>query len=371
MCTMKREKFASFIIIFFLLLGCGAQVSFHTENKNPNIPNYVATEPDNVPEDYPRIIEMKKIATTISLNEQGFWQAELTEGLVFIYVPEGEFIMGSNFGLKNELPIRRIHLDGFWMSKYPVTVGQFRRFVVSTGHVTDAEKGQGSWQWSNNEQEWIPQKDGNWKNTYFKQGEDHPVVSISWNDAQAYTKWLSNKLEYEIKLATAAQFEKGARGIDGRQFPWGNDKPDGTRANYADINYWQKYGNARHPDKSIDDGFTETSPVGSFPAGASPYGLMDMAGNVWEWNHDIFDPDYYQYMSDYNPSGPKDSGIVDQERENRGGGSWTDRSGHITPKGGHNLRSAARTGDEQNSSDDHLGFRIVIDFVVRENGLIY
>lgn len=108
------------------------------------------------------------------------------------------------------------------------------------------------------------------------------------------------------------------------------------------------------------DGYTETSPVGSFPAGASPYGLMDMAGNVWEWCYDVFQDDYYSISPLRNPFGPPDTGKKVQARVNRGGGSWTDRSGHITPEGGHNLRSAARTGDEQNSSDDHMGFRVAI-----------
>jgi formylglycine-generating enzyme required for sulfatase activity len=85
-----------------------------------------------------------------------------------------------------------------------------------------------------------------------------------------------------------------------------------------------------------------------------------MAGNVWEWCYDVFQDDYYSISAYRNPSGPPDAGKKDQARANRGGGSWTDRSGHITPEGGHNLRSAARTGDEQNSSDDHMGFRVAI-----------
>jgi cyclase len=310
-----------------------------------------------------RVKEIHKETKKVYKNEKGYWEAETEGGHVMVYIPEGEFTMGSDDGLTNEKPVHRVYLDGYWLGKYPVTVAQFTEFVADTGYITDAERGQGSWQfWQG---EWVVRLDGNWKNPYFDQGDDHPVVSVSWNDAAAYCQWLSRKTGLDFKLPTAAQWEKGARGVDERKYPWGNDIPDGSKANYADINFWKKYKNSRHADKNIDDGFTETSPVGKFPAGSSPYGLMDMAGNVWEWCHDVYDGDFYSISSYRNPLGPPDTGKQDQERVNRGGGSWTDRSGYITPEGGHNLRSAARTGDEQNSSDDHMGFRICIDYIKR------
>jgi len=284
--------------------------------------------------------QIQAMAGKTYLNEKGFWEVELKVGHIMVYIPAGEFTMGSNDGLSGEKPVHKVYLDGYWMGKYPVT------------------KGQGSWQYWKGE--WIVRLDGSWENTYFVQGEDHPVVSISWNDAMAYCRWLSDKTGLEFTLPSAAQWEKGARSSDERRYPWGNERPDGTRANYADINFWKKYDNSRLADKNINDGYTETSPVGSFPAGASPYGLMDMAGNVWEWCYDVFQDDYYSISPLRNPFGPPDIGNNDPDRANRGGGSWTDRSGHITPEGGHNLRSAARTGDEQNSSDDHMGFQVAI-----------
>ena len=309
------------------------------------------------------IAKIQNKANRIYKNKKGFWEAEFNGGHVMVYIPAGEFPMGSEEGLSNEKPVHRVFLDDYWMGKFPITVGQFRKFVEETGYVTDAEKGKGSWQFW--EGEWVVRLDGNWKNTYFEQGDDHPVVSVSWNDAMAFCHWLSKKIELDFKLPTAAQWEKGARGTNKRKFPWGNEKPNGTKGNYADINYWNKYKDARQPDKDINDGYSETSPVGSYPKGSSPYGLLDMAGNVWEWCHDVFQADYYNISPYKNPLGPPDTGKPDQERANRGGGSWTDRSGFITPEGGHNLRSAARTGDEQNSSDDHMGFRICIDYIKR------
>ncbi len=310
-----------------------------------------------------KVAEIQKKATRIYRNKKGYWEAEFSSGHVMVYIPAGEFSMGSEEGLSNEKPVHKVFLDDYWIGKFPVTVGQFRNFVKEAGYVTDAENGNGSWQFW--EGEWVVRLDGNWKNPYFEQGDDHPVVSVSWNDAMAYSYWLSKKIGLDFKLPTAAQWEKGARGTDERNFPWGDEKPDGTKANYADINYWNKYKNARHPDKNINDGYTETSPVGNYPEGASSYGLLDMAGNVWEWCFDVYDNNYYAVSPYKNPLGPPDTGKPDQERVNRGGGSWTDRSGFLTPKGGHNLRSASRTGDEQNSSDDHMGFRICIDNIKR------
>jgi formylglycine-generating enzyme required for sulfatase activity len=315
-------------------------------------------------EDWPEAVDrIQDKAKKIVKNDKGYWEAEFEDGHTMVYIPEAEFTMGSNDGLPNEKPVHKVYLDGYWLGKYPVTVGQFRRFFEETGYVSDAEKGQGSWQFW--EGRWVIRMDGNWKNPYFEQGEDHPVVSISWNDAVAFCQWLSDRTGVIFTLPTAAQWEKGARGTDERIYPWGNDIPDGTRANYADIRFWEKYDDSRQADKNVDDGFIETSPVGSFPAGASPYGLLDMAGNVWEWCYDVYSDDYYGVSPYKNPLGSPDSGQTDQARVNRGGGSWTDRSGHITPEGGHNLRSTARTGDEQNSSDDHMGFRLCIDSLSR------
>lgn len=249
------------------------------------------------------------------------------------------------------------------MAKTLVTVGQFKSFIEETGYITDAEKGHGAWQYDEVDKAWSIKKDGKWNNPYFEQGNDHPVVSVSWNDSIAFCEWISGKYDLPITLPSGAQFEKAARGIDGRVYPWGNEKPDGTRANYADASFASKYaGSDRISDRSIDDGFVETSPVGSFPEGASPYGLLDMAGNVWEWNYDVMDYFFYKSMSVKNPINTGDISNENQERENRGGGSWTDRSGYYLAIGGHNLLSMGRSGDEQNSSDDHLGFRLCIDF---------
>jgi len=190
-----------------------------------------------------------------------------------VYIPAGEFLMGSNDGY-GEKPQHRVYLDAYFIDIYEVTNEQFARFVDATGY----------------------QAEGNWKEYFTSSKEKHPVVNVSWNDANAYCKWAGKR------LPTEAEWEKAARGTDGRKYPWGNEW-DSSKCNSS----------------GDSDGYEGTAPVGSFPAGASPYGVMDMACNVWEWVADWYDKDYYSRSPQQNPQGP-DSGIGRVLR----GGSWYD-----------------------------------------------
>ncbi len=319
--------------------------------------------------------------SALSLNEKGYWEANLggeAPGIKAILVPEGCFPMGSEVGEEDERPVHEVCLDAYWLGKYPVTVGQFRRFVEETGYVTDAEKGEWPWQYVGGKppemDQWEPVPDGKWSNTYFEQGDDHPVVSVSWNDAAAYAKWLSGELGLPVQRPTEAQWEHGARGEDGRPYPWGTAAPDGTRANFADAHFHGKYGDEREADPAIDDGYVETSPVDEYPAGQSPYGAFDMAGNASEWVYDWYDPDYYASSPSGNPIGPERYPVRDKQYSEEDpllwdsnllrvmrSEAWTARSGMLSVEGGHNIRSAERSVGQQYSSDDHLGFRLVID----------
>lgn len=160
-------------------------------------------------------------------------------------------------------------------------------------------------------------------------GDSRPVVGVSWEDAAAYCKWLSGKLGVQFKLPTEAQWEKAARGTDGRKYPWGNTEPDKTLANFG---------------YEVD----KTTPVGSYPKGASPYGLLDMAGNVREWCRDWYRKRYYKSAPDKNPTGPK-SGSSRVYRS----GSWGD--------GASDLRCAYRYSSEPSYRSDALGFRLCQD----------
>jgi formylglycine-generating enzyme required for sulfatase activity len=248
----------------------------------------------------------------VEKNKKGFWEADYGDNIVMVYIPHGEFSMGSN-DYDDEKPPHNVFLDGYWMGKTEVTVGQFKIFINETGYVTEAEKSGGAY--VRIEGSWKEKKDANWKNPYFSQEDKHPVVCVSWNDANAYCDWLSKKTGLKFKLTTEAQWEKAARGEDGRKYPWGNSPPSSDKANFADKQAWLKE-KFDWADKDIDDGYAYTSPVGTYPQGASPYDLLDMAGNVWEWCNDWYDDDYYKTSPDKNPVGPKNG----TDRVLRGGG---------------------------------------------------
>jgi formylglycine-generating enzyme required for sulfatase activity len=214
-----------------------------------------------------------------------------TDGAEMVFVPAGYFTMGASEDqitsayqasvavvggriprseYEAEGPPHKVYLDGYWIYKTPVTVSQYKKFSVATGHAMPTAP------------EW------GWK-------DSHPIVNVTWSDANAYAQWAG------MRLPSEAQWEKAARGADARQYPWGNQW-DETRLQSS----------RRAPS---DAG--STAAVGSFPKGASPYGALDMAGNVWQWVEDWYGADYYKKSPERNPTGPE-SGSYRVMR----GGSW-------------------------------------------------
>ena len=196
-----------------------------------------------------------------------------------VMIPAGPFLMGNSEmkGRADEWPQRTVHLDAFAIDQVEVTNERYMTFVRTTGHRNPPDPyGTG-----------LLMSDGGI--------EQLPVVQVSWYDAQAYCRWAHKR------LPTEAEWEKAARGTDGRQFPWGNEPPTPERANY---------------DRDWD-GVRTLWPVGSLSAGDSPYGVQDMAGNAREWVQDWYDPEYYAHAPSSNPHGP-DKGVVRSIR----GGSW-------------------------------------------------
>ena len=233
------------------------------------------------------------------------------EGVVF--VPAGEFIMGSpeGEGDANEHPQHTVYLDAYYIDKYEVTNEQFSQFVDATGYTTDAETA--GWGWALTGAVWEEVEGADWRHpqgpgSSIEGKMDHPVVQVSWNDADAYCQWAG------VRLPTEAEWEKAARGAYGREYPWGNSAPDGSKLNYCDVNC-----EFDRKDSSVDDGYADTAPVGHYEAGKSPYGAYDMVGNVWEWVADWYgyDADYYSKSPERDPQGP-DSGELRVLR----GGSW-------------------------------------------------
>jgi serine/threonine-protein kinase len=217
-------------------------------------------------------------------------------------VPAGKFTMGSENGQSDERPVHTVYLDAFYMDKYEVTNARYAA-CVADGACTP------------------PHESSSTLSSYYgsPQYADYPVIHVDWYQAQAYCEWRG------ARLPTEAEWEKAARGTDGRTYPWGNNAPTCSLANFANC-------------------VGDTSAVGSYPAGASPYGIYDLAGNVWEWVADWYDANYYASSPSSNPQGPS-SGDGRALR----GGSWYDS--------GSSVRASNRYWDVPDFRYSSVGFR--------------
>ena len=216
------------------------------------------------------------------------------DGSILIEIPAGSFIMGRDSGESDAKPAHTVYLNKYYIGKYEVTVGQFRKFVKSTGYRTNAEM------YPKNDKYvlgyLLPELRGTWKkplfseysNRPYNQSDNCPVVCVTYWDAKAYCDWAG------LRLPTEAEWEKAARGTDERSYPWGNE---------CYINNCN-HGNLEYSGFDDSDGYLYTSPVGSFPSGVSPYGAHDMAGNVGELCSDWYERDYYSQSPLNNPTGP-------------------------------------------------------------------
>jgi formylglycine-generating enzyme required for sulfatase activity len=234
------------------------------------------------------------------------------DGMTLVCVPAGEFLMGLSPADQQSLfsmcpgcvgdefqdaPQKRVMLSEFWIDQTEVTLGQFSQFVYATGYRTTAETRGEAYLLdtaSNSVQltsgaDWMHPQGSPIDMPAFR---DYPVMQVSWEDARAYCAWAGRR------LPTEAEWEKAARGTDGRWFPWGNDMPKASLLNF-------------------NLAFTGPVPVGKYSSGASPYGAQDMAGNLWEWVNDYYEGGYYDRMPLVDPPGPE-SGSWRVRR----GGSW-------------------------------------------------
>jgi formylglycine-generating enzyme required for sulfatase activity len=224
-------------------------------------------------------------------------------------------LVGDGVALLNEqgqeIPL---WVDAFFMDTYEVTMKEYQAFRQATGHRA------------------LPTEV-----TTYAPGDNHPVILVSWDDAAAYCHWA------EKQLPTEAQWEKAARGTDGRTYPWGNEPVTGRRANYCDTQCDQD-----SKDSSQDDGYRYTAPVGSFADGRSLSGIYDLAGYVWEWVRDWYDPQYYRRSPERNP----ENTTATEHRILRGGGCLDHTA---------SLRAAFRFMLPPAYRTRNVGFRCVVE----------
>ena len=231
------------------------------------------------------------------------------DGAPMVLIPTGEFTMGSPDGKGdgNEHPQHQVYLDAFDIDKFEVTVARYAEFLQAMKRAKPAF----------------------WDQVDTSKHGNLPVVGVDWNDAEAYCRWAKKR------LPTEAEWEKAARGTDERTYPWGNEAPTSNLANFGKERIKKFY------DRRL-------APAGSYEAGKSPYGIYDLAGNVWEWVADWDDESYYEQSASRNPPGPS-SGI---DRVIRGG-SWLHQP--------DDMRSAGRDRGTPTLRNDSIGFRCAQD----------
>src|SRR5437870_5561466 len=235
-----------------------------------------------------------------------------TVGEMMIFIPSADFTMGSDAedAAPNERPLTHVTLSRFYISRCLITNAEYEQF----DRAHQAKRAPGA-------------------------GDRHPVVYLSYLDAVKFCQWLSTRERRKYRLPTEAEWEYAAKGNDQRKFPWGNYDGRGDLANFADRNTVFAWS-----DREIDDGYPESSPVGAFPLGASPFGIEDIAGNVWEWCLDYYE--LYRPGAKVNPRGP----TTGTKRVHRGG-SWKSRFS--------SLRTTVRSSNVPGFACNDLGFRIV------------
>ena len=193
-----------------------------------------------------------------------------------VYVPEGYFQMGqSSSEAEDQKPMHFVYTSAYFIDKYEVSNAEYKKFIDATEHV----------------------KPKYWEDELFNQ-PDQPVIGVTWFDAMAYSRWKGRR------LPTEAEWEKAARGNDGRLYPWGEKWTKGKKLYFVNV-----YG--------MEDRYEFTAPVNYYATGASPFGVFNMAGNVWEWCLDWYDKEYYRISPELDPEGPE----AKQMKVLRGG-SW-------------------------------------------------
>ncbi len=297
-----------------------------------------------------------------------------------VWIPGGEFLMGSNDHYSEERPAHRVRIDGFWMDRCAVTNAEFARFVEATGYVTLAERPAnpddypgaipellepssvvfqappGPVDLRNPHNWWTYVRGADWRHPRGPMSSldglvDHPVVHVAWEDVAAYARWAGKE------LPTEAEWEFAARGgLDGAEYAWGDEL---TPAGEHLCNFWQ----GTFPWRNlVNDGYEWTAPVGSFPPNG--YGLHEIIGNVWEWTADWYREHgaiHRSCCTVSNPRGGEESASLDPRqpeiripRRVMKGGSFL-----CAPNYCRRYRPAARMAQPVDTATCHVGFRCI------------
>ncbi len=282
------KKWSMILLLIALVVGCGG-----------------AVEPSPTPTPLPEFTPIRVLTTPTKVPPPPTptpLPTEVAEEETMVTIPAGEFTMGSDHGI--ERPPHEVYVDAFEIDIFEVTNEAFERFVTETDYQTEGEKAGEPTTWR----------------TYAQDNPQYPVVKVTWNDAVAYCEWAGKR------LPTEAQWEKAARGTEGYTYPWGNEwNPTKTNTREA--------------------GYRDTTIVGSFPEGASPYGLMDMVGNVREWVADWFKA-YPGY-----PGGDNEAQYFGEKYRVIRGGGWFEDTELAT--------TTQRFASSEEARNDDLGFRCV------------
>jgi formylglycine-generating enzyme required for sulfatase activity len=304
---MKKSCLISLVVLLVLVIGCGGggtpapcpaggETSSGAAVATPTPIQIVPTPTPKPAPSTPTPIPIPTPAP-VSTGEAEVPTAPPVAEMM-VEIPAGEFTMGNDAGDGDEQPAHTVTLEAFEIDMFEVNNADFARFVEETGYQTEAEKaGESGWR------------------AYAEGKDTHPVVKVTWNDADAYCQWAGKR------LPTEAEWEKAARGEEGLIYPWGNEW-DPAQAN------------------TKEGGLRGTVAVGSFPGGASPYGVFDMAGNVWEWMADWYQP--------YPDSAYQSEYFGEKFKVTRGGG-WFQEADLVT--------TSNRSATDPSAANDDLGFR--------------
>jgi formylglycine-generating enzyme required for sulfatase activity len=323
--SFLHKKYFSPLLIFIIIGGIALYINSADDLVPP--PNKApAMAKTAEPEEYAQTAIEKNTANITAKNPSDSFEPEM------MTIPAGNFMMGSSDTNKladdDEKSQHQVTIaKAFAIGKYEVTVGEFRQFVNDISYQTEAEKQGGCYIYKN--EKWMIIKGYSWEKLGFKQTEQHPVACVSWNDAQAYVEWLSEKTGKAYRLPSEGEWEYAMRAGTTTDYYWGNTI-DCAKANYGG-------GNCN---------LGKTTTVGAYPANA--WGLHDMAGNVWEWTMDCWHENYKSAPVDGIAWLAQQKG--DCDRRGVRGGSW-----FSNPR---NLRSAYRGRSDTIVAVDYLGFRV-------------